>query len=185
MKNEETKEERERGTSFEKRKRKAAVQFSRKFDGVVLYSLAGNWRGEAITRTLWGFGGPLRLLPYIFQRASFFYHTLQTIRTYKIQWIQKIILLQRKFWLARNCPCLYHLEKCWRFYCCRIYMYVFIFIIVCKEGLVWLEGPPYHAWCNINNHLIREDPKTDVVHFILNPPNKVWQRHFCASKKTA
>ena len=30
-----------------------------------------NWRGvEAITRTLGGFGGPLRLLPYNFQRAA-------------------------------------------------------------------------------------------------------------------
>ena len=47
-----------------------------------------------------------------------------------------------------------------------------------------ISGPPYHACCNINNHLIREAPKTDVVDFVLNSPNKVWQRHFCASKKT-
>ena len=129
--------ERKRGTSL-KRKRKAAVQFSRKFDGVVLfYSLAGNWRGEAITRTLWGFGGPLRLLPYIFQRASFFYHTLQTIRTYKIQRIQKIILLPTK--VATDIPL-----PSWKMWTLlsssHLIMYVFIFIVVSKGGLVWLVG---------------------------------------------
>ena len=128
--------ERKRGTSL-KRKRKAAVQFSRKFDGVVLfYSLAGNWRGEAITRTLWGFGGPLRLLPYIFQRASFFYHTLQTIRTYKIQRIQKIILPTK---VVTNFPL-----PSWKMWTLlsssHLIMYVFIFIVVSKGGLVWLVG---------------------------------------------
>ena len=46
-----------------------------------------------------------------------------------------------------------------------------------------ISGPPHHAWCNINNHLIREAPKTDVVDFVLKLSKQGLAKAFLRFKK--
>ena len=46
-----------------------------------------------------------------------------------------------------------------------------------------ISGPPHHACCNINNHLIREAPKTDVVDFVLKLSKQGLAKAFLRFKK--
>ena len=46
-----------------------------------------------------------------------------------------------------------------------------------------ISGPPHRAWCNINNHLIREAPKSDVVDFVLKLSKQGLAKAFLRFKK--